>query len=289
MPIVNNNSINAELGKNNETLYEPENDFAFDNTNSEKVIKGQNNTWIVLGRDRPSDRPSGYGGIGAKKCGAIDIVVGRLSSIDGKKNFNSRVNPSFSADGARIYLSQKTDIDTNFNLVDGMTGKTVGKSGIGIKADDIRLISRNTFKIVTGTDDKLSDGTFSPNKVGVQLIANNDDSDMQPLVKGINLETCLGELKDQLIELNGLFYEFVRIQNDFNNVVGSHTHQSPFFGLPTSPSPQILQKITDTIVQVGLKVEQGLRNNIVNTTAWGNKFLIASAPNYINSTFHYLN
>ena len=28
----------------------------------EKVLKGENNTWIVLGRDRPGDVRSGYGG-----------------------------------------------------------------------------------------------------------------------------------------------------------------------------------------------------------------------------------
>jgi len=289
MPIINKDSINAELGKNNETLYEPENDFAFDYTNSEKVIKGQNNTWIVLGRDRPSDRSSGYGGIGETKCGAIDIVAGRLSSIDATENPNSRINASFSGDGARIYLSQKTDIDTNFNLVAGMTGKSIAKSAIGIKADDVRIVSRSSLKIVTGTDDKLSDGSPSQNKTGVQLIANNNDSDMQPLVKGDNLESCLIELKGQLLELNGLFYEFVRLQKDFNNVIGNHTHYSPFFGIPTSPSPTVKSDVVNKNIQIGLKIETGLRNIVVNTEAWANKFLIAGTPKYISSQYHYLN
>jgi len=86
----------------------------------EKVISNNNNSWIVLGRDRPSSRLSGYGGRGDTHAASIDLVVGRMG-------FEARqvddldeqlwVDPSFKKDAARIYMSQKTDIDKNFDLV----------------------------------------------------------------------------------------------------------------------------------------------------------------------------
>ena len=287
--IKNINSVNAELGKNNDTLHEPENEFLYDVTNSEKVIRGQNNTWIVLGRDRPSDRASGYGGNGTKKAGTIDIVAGRLSSIDATKHTTKRVNPSFTADAARIYISQKTDIDKNFGLTTENLAEAVGNSGIGIKADDVRIIARKTLRFVTATDSKLSNGTDAYVRNGVELIANNDSTDMQPIPKGLNLEFCLQQLQEKVLELNGLMFEFVEIQTAFNRVIGEHTHFSPFYGIPTSPSEQILGSLTNTLVQTGIKVEQGLRNNIVNLKNWESKYLINGSPTYINSSFHSLN
>jgi len=46
----------------------------------EKVIVGENNAFITLGRDRPGSRISGYGGKGHTQCGMVDITVGRQSS-----------------------------------------------------------------------------------------------------------------------------------------------------------------------------------------------------------------
>ena len=43
---------------------------------NEKTIQGKNNSWIILGRDRPASRLSGYGGIGDTQASSIDIVVG---------------------------------------------------------------------------------------------------------------------------------------------------------------------------------------------------------------------
>jgi hypothetical protein len=288
--IKNPNSANAELGKRNETLYEPENNFIFDNTNSEKVIRGQNNTWIVLGRDRPSDRESGYGGIGAKKAGTIDIVAGRLS-VENAKNLNTKVvNASFTADASRIYISQKTDIDKNFNISAGVSGNSVGNAGIGIKSDDIRIIARNTMKLVTGTDNSLSNGKPTFNKAGVQLIANNDSEDMQPIPKGINLELCFRELKDIVIELNGHLKEFIDIQTQFNAAVASHTHRDHFNAIQlVSPSGEILKQFPNALLRTNVLEWQKLTDHILSLTNWEAKYLAANSSDYINSTFHYLN
>ena len=74
-----------------------------------KYIRAQNektysqgNSHIVLGRDRPGSRASGYGGQGHTGASSIDLVVGRGGpSPDATTN----VDPNFRSDGARIYIS----------------------------------------------------------------------------------------------------------------------------------------------------------------------------------------
>src|SRR5690606_205536 len=150
--------------------------------------------WIVLGRDRPGSRITGYGGRGDTQAGSIDLVVGRGSWLakshndDGEKMY---AEPNFDFDAARIHVSQKTDIDKNFNLVPGNVGDSRTRSGIGIKADGVRIIGREGIKLVTGVDRVNSQGGDIESVRGVDIIANNDDRDLQPLVKGNNLTEAL--------------------------------------------------------------------------------------------------
>lgn len=105
----------------------------------------------------------------------IDIVVGRMAS---KPKENVFVDPDFEIDAARIYISQKTDIDKNFKLPNGSMGQSEGKSGIGIKADGIRIIGREGIKLVVGTDNKNSQEGTVDSTYGVELLANiTPDSD----------------------------------------------------------------------------------------------------------------
>ena len=127
----------------------------------QKVIS-KKNAFIVFGKDRPSTLVSGYGGRGALNCDTIDIVVGRMSSVESANTRRQAtiVNPHFGADAARIYISQLTDIDDNFGIIDGVTGNIKSRSGIGIKADAVRLVGREGVKIVTG---KAPFEGFGPN------------------------------------------------------------------------------------------------------------------------------
>ena len=114
---------------------------------SDKVIQN-GNAFITFGSDRPSGKSSGLGGQGATGANAIDIVVGRLSSA--KSPDGAIADNSFSSDAARIYISQLTNIDFNFGLDAGKSGLMEARSGIGIKADGVRVIGREGVKIVTG-------------------------------------------------------------------------------------------------------------------------------------------
>jgi len=149
----------------------------FIDTDSEVIYENSNNAFIVLGRDRPGGIATGYGGKGHTQAGAIDLVVGRMSPTPkeiyvkpGEKiETVIEINPMFvpiidndafapvpfMTDAARIYISQKTDIDTNFNLKSGPVGcvpDSIAKSGIAIKADAVRIIGNEGIKIVTRPD-----------------------------------------------------------------------------------------------------------------------------------------
>jgi hypothetical protein len=285
---VNTGSLNAEIGIKSSPLYEPSNDPVFNQTSAEKVIQGKNNTFIVLGRDRPGGMESGYGGLGHVKAGAIDIVVGRVSNID-TTTLAGPVNSNTGADAARVYLSQKADIDKYYNLVDGKTGQSEALSAVAIKADAVRIIARDSLKLVTNTDAKLSNGEDSYSGTGVQLIANNDDSDMQPIPKGENLVDALDGLIESIEQLNGLVFGFMEIQKKYNDAISEHTHYSPFYGLEDSPSPATLISGKETALQTFLKVEQGLKSHINNLKSWKTRYIYSTGTKYINSSYHFLN
>ena len=180
----------ATSGIGNGVLNEPV--VGFINADAEHVIEGANNSSIVLGRDRPGHLGSGYGGKGDAGAGSIDLVVGR----QGKST--EKTHPDFKKDSARIHISQKTDIDDNFNIE--VYDKGVQSSGVGIKADHVRMVGRKSIKIVTNTD------TDGETKNGVELIANNNPDTLQPLVKGENLEEAMNELVKRMDEISDVSY-----------------------------------------------------------------------------------
>jgi hypothetical protein len=218
----------------------------------EKVIKGTNNNFIVLGRDRPSSRLTGYGGKGHTKAGMVDIVVGRLGSNspykDGTKLISS--DPDFSKDSARIYLSQRTDIDENFKLVPSPGAlESTARSAIGIKADAVRIVGRENIRLVTLTNVENSMGGLVQSIGGIDLVAGNFDKNIQPMVKGKNLIKCLEDLVDHVDDLRSIIVGFVDLQNKFNLRIMDHTHHSPFFGAITSKSPVLMEAGIKTAVK----------------------------------------
>ena len=225
---------------------------------NEKVIK-KKNAYITFGTDRPDGVGSGFGGKGAQRANRIDIVVGRMSSK--KQDRGTHVNNCFSADAARIYLSQCTDIDLNFGIVDGATAPKLtpdgevsgvkGLSGIGIKADAVRVVGREGVKIVTGKGDGFRGygakgetnsrgGKLGKGAPPIELIAGNYDGSSEtmkfemtglPTTESIpNLQgIAMGELTaDSLLELSeiiddmwSVIYGFAIEQMTFNAIVGS--------------------------------------------------------------------
>jgi|7_EtaG_2_1085326.scaffolds.fasta_scaffold07397_2 hypothetical protein len=210
----------------------------FDRAKGEKVIKNKNNSWIVLGRDRPASKASGNGGAGHGKCGMIDIVVGRLASSVASENSDAYVSPSFSADAARIYICQKTNIDQHFGICEGYVGLSQNRSAIGMKADSIRIMARQGIKIVSSMPGPPSTAGASgqpKSRYGIDLISGNyggpnaaTDTNgkpvLQPIPRGEYLEECLKEIV-KLIEGNSkIMSNFIRKQMEFNWSIATHTH-----------------------------------------------------------------
>jgi len=269
---------------------------------NEIVEKGRNNTYIVLGRDRPGSKTSGYGGLGASHCGAISLVAGRrgqkAADIDDKGNI-MYADPNHRTDAAFIYISQKTDVDINLNLADGKVGNAIAKSAVVLKADNLRFISRQGVKIVTGTDDKLSTDGPSEAVYGVDIIAGNNDKDLQPMVKGDNLIECLGELKEEISKLNGALTGFVNYQKDFNLATLNHYHISSWALGPTSPTiitpgdplstqgPKIIKKQTERTLRTLSNQRYNL--NRLETTYLRRGHAKDGKTNYINSLYNNVN
>lgn len=281
---------NAEWGFDNTNILDITNRFKFNKTGTEKVLEGHDNTYIVFGRDRLGTEGHGYGGKAHLKSGAIDIVAGRLSALNSSEiPEDAVINANTKADAARIYISQKSDIDNYFLLPEGLIGESKARSAIAIKADDVRIIARNTLKIITKTDDKNSNDTLPYANVGVQLIAGNDSKDLQPIPKGSNLISAFIGLSESYIELHGLLTEFVNIQKYFNSQITVHEHFTSFRGDPTSKSPQTLIDGKKAALKLLLKIESGLAASAWNLQKWQTDYLTVIGEKYINSKFHHLN
>lgn len=176
--ILNNSQTDRQINPTQSGLYNtdrPDINIKYAQSPNEKVIR-KGGAYITFGADKPSGTASGYGGKGATGASRIDLVVGRQSMYNPPDG--SKVDNSFQADAARIYISQLTDIDANFGVDPGKTGFMKGRSGIGIKADGVRIIGREGVKIVTGrmqgTGEKNSQGGKLLPAPMIELIAGNN-------------------------------------------------------------------------------------------------------------------
>tara|TARA_R100000808_G_C2138025_1_gene146079 strand:+ start:15 stop:992 length:978 start_codon:yes stop_codon:yes gene_type:complete len=147
--------------------------------------------YIVLGTDRPGSNRDGWGAYGPdKKASSIDLVVGRMASANKGKGPEEPawVDPSFAADAARIHISQMTDVDKNIGAAQDNSPQSIARSGITLKADQIRIMGREGVKIITGVGEgfegfgkkgeTLSTGgdIFTPSPT-ISLIAGNSTED----------------------------------------------------------------------------------------------------------------
>ena len=283
-------------------------------TGTDNVLKNNNNAWIILGRDRPASRCSGYGGRGDTQAGAIDIVVGRMGSdVIGCDEPGNKIwaQPDFRKDAARIYISQKTDVDANFGLAAGQVGTSMGisedentyyeqnvipsvmkvtpRSAIALKADGIRLIAREGIKLVTRTDSKNSQGGGVQSILGIDLIAGNDDTNLQPMVLGTNLELALTNMVNYMDQLAGVMNTMLHHQSIFNTELATHFHFSPFQSQPTTLSPSCDSAGMATLINHLSQVKRSLVFYKTNMTTFAETYLTQKGKLYINSRYNNTN
>ncbi len=259
----------------------------------EKVYSNANNAWIVLGRDRTGTKDIGYGGLGHPNAGSIDIVVGRMGKLATERVPSGEgvlCHPDFDKDAARIYLSQKSDIDDNLKLRTGSMERSVAKSAIGIKADAVRVVGREGIKLVTRTDYENSQKSESKAVYGIDLIAGNNDKGLEPMVKGRKLIDCLNELVDHVSALNGIVNNFLEIQSDYNKFIANHVHISPFEGKLTSPSYSLVNSGLITMNRTLIETFVSLVNHKLNLQVFKTNYITSGhSKTWILSRFNNVN
>ena len=242
--------------------------------------------YIVFGAVPPGTLASGYGGKGIP-AESIDLVVGRHSSAnDGKgPKENSVVDNNFGTDAARIYISRLTDIDQDFGLVSDPNVRDgrglISRSGIGIKADGIRIIGREGVKITTG---KMNGGKFGqngePNSLGgkaepvaprIDLIAGNNYNNAQGVAMGEVTRDSLRELHDIIGEIWSALFNMALIQSNYNAVLG------------TSNPAVIATAAPTTTLGILAYVINSLYQTKINSNLWKLNYLSPSGETYIVS------
>lgn len=143
-------------------------------------------------------------------------------------------NNSYKLDAARVTICQRGNVDEHFGIRPGGVGTSRDSSYVALKADDLRFVARDSIKIVTGTDDETSQGGNIHQPRGIDLIAFNDDQDVQLMVKGQNLLECLTDIIKDISDVNGSLVDFFTQQMAYNTAIAFHTHT--LIPDPTSPT-----------------------------------------------------
>ena len=222
--------------------------FQYDHLTGEKVIRN-GDSYIVMGKDNPGGGRAGHAG--ETNAAAMDLVVGRfgdvgrdyIKQVEDDPSLPGLTTPNFKFDSARIYLSEKTDIDDNLYLTDllrkkgSIDGAAKNKSAIGMKADGVRIVSRESIKLVTMTDRYNSKNKQIGGEYGIELIAaantTKGNTDLQPLVKGQNLVDALSRLLDHVATLDTQISILTKIVNQQQAQFIGHFHGSALG--PTTP------------------------------------------------------
>ena len=298
---LNVNSIPSDSGLLHSGV--PRKHLTFREAANNSVIQHMG-AYIVLGTDRPSHLGTGGGASGYSNADAIDIVVGRGQNLKSGKVLKSDmsmqeaedyygdgppegfiVGPMFTADAARIYVSSRTNIDHNFGIAtaprDAHRGSNAHPvSGIGIKADRVRMIARDNIKIVTGQNQGFVGGK-ELNSLGgnstqagtISLIGGNyTDSEiklaglfqpdgaiqsipyLQPAIKGDNLKNCLEDLFTYCDKLESACFNWMMSE------VGLHTT------MLTDPAIPWATK-TGLFSAMGVEVPYGIQH-LYETRTW---------------------
>lgn len=216
---------------------------------AEKIISRNNsNSYLVFGKDRMGDVFSGFGGKGYPDSNSIDLVVGMGQTTEGKTlTKNNVVDPNPFVDSARIYISQRTNLDGHFGITEGEIyplDSQQGVSGAAMKADSVLVLGRRNVKIKAGQShgeglpsggEKDSLGTRLPD-ARIDLIA---DAPLEPMVRGDKLVECVkgiyGQINDNRLLIVQLITQLLKLRVAL--MLHVHPLAVPF---ATFPSPDLI-------------------------------------------------
>lgn len=275
----------------------------FDQTNNEVVYSGKSNCFLILGSDRDGGVSSGYGGTGDSGVAAIDIVAG-LQGSRPVRDINGVVVPAqknFDYDAARIYITQKGDLDkylglpsVNLNLGGNIipVQQSGAKSGVAIKADCVRIVGRENIVIATTNLATMSRGKPSA-PGGIDIYAGSHFGEdlksggLQPMVKGNNLIDALGALVKEISEIQDTIVALKETQEKINTILADHQHDMI--------SPNITSKLLDKDRQLTKQISRFnnlTKNNIIkeiDLANWRIKYLNSASTQWICSMYNRVN
>ncbi len=307
----------------------------------DEVLQGANNTAIILGRDHSprnsmkyskslKDRDYISGFSDHMGAGAIDIVAGRMAPFALEKvggdelvlapsfntsfppevamaNLEGGIHPGMVMDAARIYISQMTTIDENFKITkkirsgDQPSRAVAPTSGIMLKADKLRMHSRQDIKIVTGGPNEIwnSQGNRIKRSNGIHLIAQNGhdhdaagsmtkEAPQHPMVLGDNLVECLESMLDLMTQISQRLDHFVGAQSAFNAITSQSFHLMPVPSGITLPNPQEVWAGMVSVLESLNNRLDAFKTEINNFNRRTN-YLEEGGDKYINSKFNTVN
>lgn len=276
----------------------------YDGAPNEVVFQSDLNNTIILGgspQNRPEVAKSTYTSTITLVSGMGTAIKNSPPPLDAGK---LTLSPKHYYDSAVLQICEQTDdIDSNFGARI-QDEKARNRSAIALKADEVRLFSRGSVKIITGIDraDKPTPDPKAPSHPnsdlefnGIHLIANNSANnlgDLQPLVLGTNLEEFLNKVLNEINNIYALIEKVCDKQSIINDAVKQHTHLSNFIPEALLPltDPNMVQKITlnDGEIKQIVNINNST-TRIPNIENLRKNYLIKNPVFYINSYYNKTN
>jgi len=265
---------------------------AFDDAPCEKVIEGNHNAFVVLGRDRHASWASGHGGHGMLQCGMIDLVAGRgqLVIANNKKECKKNpmegvefVGPMFHSDAARVYITQKAeDIDMYFSLPQSGGPTSINKSAVAAKADQIRIIGREKVRIYCGRGkfEGFEKGVGETNCLGERLRGQVielqvGDQEMHPMVLGNKL---IEYLKNQQKVNRKVYKQLLDINTQLTTINGT-------LAVLTTGAPPFSKFTFDSVSRMSEAISLSL-NSIIETINYLDADLVPGSEHILSDSVY---
>ena len=272
--LIDKGSLNGFLGTEipaTKALGVGEDRPTYISSESEKVVS-KNNSYIILGNDRLGDVAHGFGGLGTPNSNCIDLVVGLGSSNingtikGGYLTADDYVNKDPVKDAARIYISQRADLDAYFNEKGGSNykdKKNKGVSGIALKADTILMQGRRNIKIKAGlslpSESDAHGAKVPPPKI--ELIAGGK---LEPVVKGNKLVACLRKMHKQISSNRAIIIKLCKQNVKLRGQLAGHVHPTntgialPSPNMIAHAATNIPKDIADILDQMTKEAQLGI-------------------------------
>lgn len=259
--------------------------------------KGYQGSRIVLTRDNYGHRATGFGGSGVPRSEAIDIVAGSLTGAERKADSSIQSRANFFTDAARIYLTERGDVQQYFGLpIEGRQNCSISsnnKSAIAMKADHVVAIGREKVTIFAGMG--MAEGNENLTNFAESVrprveISTAFSNATQPAVLGDNLKMALEQSRN---ERQGLLKKIQNIETSLAKLyiaLGAHTHVVVALGGGVAtPSSDLIANVSPKLPEYGKNTTENcldlINSEIERLNSEGMEILDGGASITSNSIF----